>query len=125
MGRGLAAEFDINVVVTEASLNSIEVSRQLLRLSRDLDMKSVLIVVNKVEGAGDLTRTTGDLGISAEKIAAIRSDDSAREADRRSISLLDIKPEPAVLKDIRTVHSRLKGLLEDRRSGDVSIPSNA
>jgi CO dehydrogenase maturation factor len=100
LGRGLATSFDCNLVVTEAMPKAMEVTRQVLKLSRDLNIKKVMLVLNKMQDDKDLEMVTQELGIEKEDIITIRDDNDVRNADRNSTSILDDRPDSQTVKDI-------------------------
>ena len=61
LGRGLATRFDCNLVVTEAMPKAMEVTRQVFKLSEDLDIRRTVLVLNKVEHEEDVQRVKTEL----------------------------------------------------------------
>lgn len=100
LGRGLATSFDCNLVVTEAMPKAMEVTRQVLKLSKDLQIKRVMLVLNKMQGEKDLEMVVRELGIGPNDVYTIRDDDAVRMADRNSSSILDDRPDSLTVKDI-------------------------
>jgi CO dehydrogenase maturation factor len=107
LGRGLATRFDCNLVVTEAMPKAMEVTRQVFKLSEDLDIRRTVLVLNKVEHEEDVQRVQTELRSMPDLIMTIRNDASVREADRESISLLDFKPSPAAVEDMVRIKNEL------------------
>lgn len=115
LGRGLATSFDCNLVVTEAMPKAMEVTRQVLKLSRDLNIKRVMLVLNKMQGDRDLEMVSRELGFDRNDIVAIRDDDDVRMADRNSSSILDDRPDSLIVKDI----GRIAELMMAGRTGEA------
>jgi CO dehydrogenase maturation factor len=107
LGRGLATSFDCNLVVTEAMPKAIEVTRQVLKLSKDLKIKNVILVLNKMEGRKDLEMIERQLSIDPDDVITIRRDDAVRLADRNSTSILDYCPGSPTIKDIEKLIERI------------------
>ena len=107
LGRGLALSFDCNMVVTEDTPKAIEVARQVIKLSQDLKIKKILLVVNKDEGTISIGSFLHDFGVSSADILTIRNDPSVREADRKSVPILDDNPNSAAVADIRRIKAHL------------------
>ncbi|MDW5563459.1 MAG: AAA family ATPase [Methanomassiliicoccus sp.] len=103
LGRGLATCFDCNLVVTEAMPKAMEVTRQVLRLSNDLQISRSLLVLNKLENEADLDMVRRELKLDRKDIVTIRSDDAVRKADRNCTSILDDAPSSLVVKDIESL----------------------
>jgi CO dehydrogenase maturation factor len=109
LGRGLATRFECNLVVTEAMPKAMEVTRQVINLSKDLDIRKTILVLNKCEGEADLNRVSNELKVGPDCIKTIRNDDAVREADRLSIPILSIEPCPEAVTDIMRIKEELLG----------------
>lgn len=110
MGRGLATSFDCNLLVTEPTPKALEVARQILRLSRDLRVRTTILVLNKVDGRGDLELVGKNLGIDLDDMMTVRYDLTVWEADRISASLLDRTPDSAAVEDIKRIKEEVAAL---------------
>ena len=111
LGRGLASEFDINMILTEPTAKSSEVSRQVMKLGKDLGVKNTLLVVNKVIDEDDLTSTAELVGVDADSTIGIRFDKSVIKADREGKLLLDAFPESDAAMDIKALAVKVKSLI--------------
>jgi len=109
LGRGLATRFECNLVVTEAMPKAMEVTRQVINLSKDLDIRKTVLVLNKYVGEADLNRVSSELRIGPQSILTIRDDDAVRKADRLSIPILSIEPCPEAVVDIMRIKEELLG----------------
>ena len=111
LGRGLASEFDINMILTEPTAKSSEVSRQVMKLGKDLGVKNTLLVVNKVIDEDDLTSTAELVGVGLNSTIGIRFDNSVIKADREGKLLLDVFPESDAAMDIKALAVKVKSLI--------------
>ena len=109
LGRGLAKDFDCNLVLTEPTPKSAEVSRQVAALARNLGIARSLLVINKSESEEDRSRISSLVGIPAEDSLRVRFDRSVMEADRNDVCLLDAFPGCDAVKDIREIKKRIEG----------------
>lgn len=100
LGRGLARDFDFNLVLTEPTPKSAEVSRQVVALARNLGVENNILVINKSETSDDVQRMSALVGIAMDDSVRIRYDHSVIEADRGSECLLDAYPDSAAVSDI-------------------------
>lgn len=110
LGRGLASSFDCNLVVTEAMPKAMEVTRQVLRLSKDLNIRRTVLVLNKVEGEKDLEAVNRELDIEPSDVLTIRHDNAVREADRNLTSVLDDDPDSPAVLDMKRIKEELTAL---------------
>lgn len=101
LGRGLATSFEYNLVVTEATPKSMEVTRQVLKLGKDLNITKTMLVVNKVEGDHDLQIVRKELGEASADMVTICNDESVKRSDREATSLLDEYPGSPAVADIK------------------------
>ena len=109
LGRGLAKDFDCNLVLTEPTPKSAEVSRQVAVLARNLGIAKSLLVINKSESEEDRARISSLVGIPVEDSLRVRFDRSVMEADRNDVCLLDAFPGCDAVKDIREIKKRIEG----------------
>jgi CO dehydrogenase maturation factor len=84
LGRGLAVNYDHNLVITESFPKSMEVARHVLKLANDLNIRNQLIVVNKVRDPKELDFVAGELCLNGEGIYPVSYDEKVIEADRMS-----------------------------------------
>ena len=114
LGRGLASSFEFNLVVTEATPKSMEVTRQVLKLGKDLKIDRTLLIVNKVESGKDLEIVGRELGEAAADPVTIRYDEAVKESDRNATSLLDDCPDSVAVTDIRKIMDTMVALVPKR-----------
>ncbi|MDY0293655.1 MAG: AAA family ATPase [Candidatus Methanomethylophilaceae archaeon] len=107
LGRGLASDFDCNLILCEPTVKSSEVSRQVLKLSGDLGVKESILVVNKIDAPGDTGFAAHMAGMPAHMAVGVRYDRNVLEADRDGVVLMDRHPDSAAMGDILSVNDRL------------------
>jgi CO dehydrogenase maturation factor len=104
-GRGLASEFDFTFAITEPMPKAIEVTRHVMKLSRDLGVKKQIVIVNKVEDGTECETISRELDCNADQIYSVRYDRNVIEADKKGLLILDYAPQASVVEDIQ----RIKG----------------
>jgi len=109
LGRGLAKDFDCNLVLTEPTPKSAEVSRQVASLAKNLGIAKSLLIINKSEDNKDIDRISGLVGIPVECSLRVRYDRSVIEADKEDTCLLDGFPGCDAINDIRTIKEKIEG----------------
>ena len=107
LGRGLAKDFDFNLVLTEPTPKSAEVSKQVVTLARNLGVENNILVINKSEMPEDVQRMSSLVGLPPENAVRIRFDHSVIDADRNSQCLLDAYPDCAAISDISAVRTKI------------------
>ncbi len=110
LGRGLAKDFDCNMIMTEPTKKSVEVSRQVASLAKRLGIAMNLLVINKSESGDDIRNMSEQLDIPVEDAVRIRFDHSVMEADRNSVCLLEGYPDCDAIADIGVIKERLEAL---------------
>ena len=108
LGRGLAKDFDCNLILTEPTPKSAEVSRQVATLAKNLGIARSLLVINKSESEDDRARISSLVGIPVEDSLRVRFDRSVMEADKKDACLLDAFPECDAINDIRMIKRRIE-----------------
>ncbi len=108
LGRGMAKDFDYNLILTEPTPKSAEVSRQVVMLANNLGMKNNILLINKSESEEDLKRISELVGVPERDTIRIRFDHHVIEADRENECLLDSFPRCDAVSDIRRVKDRLE-----------------
>lgn len=100
LGRGLAANYDYNLVITESFPKSMEVARHVLKLGNDLNIKNQIIVINKLKNEKEIGVVQENLHIEKEMIYPVNFDQEVIDADRMGSLIIDTAPNSAVIKDI-------------------------
>ena len=103
LGRGLAADYDYNLVVTEATPKAMDVARHMMKLAQDIKVKRQLVIVNKVESGNDVATIVKSLGLDIDDIFPVSYDHMVVEADKQGRMLNNFCPESPVIRDIRLI----------------------
>lgn len=111
LGRGLSAEFDLSMVITEPTPKSIEVAKHSMKLSRDLGVKKQIVIVNMAEDESECQSIADALDLNGDLIDAVRYDSLVVEADKKGIHLLDLantsNSSQKALQDILKIKNRM------------------
>ena len=111
LGRGTARRMDAMLVVVEPRMKSIDTVRRIIKLAKDIEIKEVLAVSNKVGSDAErafIEEKVGELGIPIA--AFIPYDEAVAEADMLGVAPVD---HDAGSPAIRAV-AGLVGYLEER-----------
>lgn len=111
-GRGLASEFDLNVILSEPTPKSAEVSKQVMKLAEDLDVRRNLLVVNKSESPADVAKMAAMVGLDVTDTVRVGYDRAVIQADWDNRLLLDAYPDSAAAGDLRAVEKRIESMIE-------------
>ncbi len=101
LGRGLASSFDCNVIVSEPTAKSAEVSRQVKRLADDLGIRENVLIVNKTDCESDVPDTARLIGIDTDRTVGVPFCKDVVEADKKGVQLLDAYPDSPALAALR------------------------
>ncbi len=107
LGRGLAADYDLNLVVTEATPKALDVARHMMKLARDIHVKRQLVVVNKAENGVDVAAALKGLNVGVDDIFPVSYDRMVVEADKQCRMLADLCPDSPALRDIRVIEEAI------------------
>ena len=108
LGRGLAAEYDYNLVVTETSPKALDVALHVLKLAEDLGVKKQIVVANKVADFSEIFTVSKKLGVVPDDIYPVAFDNKVIAADREARLILDFAPESAVLANIQKIKNAIE-----------------
>ncbi|OPX61835.1 MULTISPECIES: AAA family ATPase [unclassified Methanoregula] len=108
LGRGLAVDYDYNLVVTEAFPKSMEVARHVMKLAGDLRIKKQVVVVNKVKDGNETDLVLKSLCLNAEICYPVRYDERVAEADRNGQLILDTAPDSWMVGDIKEIMNMIQ-----------------
>ena len=106
-GRGLASEFDFTFAVTEPMPKAVEVTRHVMKLSRDLGVKKQIVIVNKVEDGTECETISRELDCNADQMYSVRYDRNVIEADKKGLLILDYAPQASVVEDIQRIKEEI------------------
>ncbi|HFC97279.1 MAG TPA: carbon monoxide dehydrogenase [Thermosulfurimonas dismutans] len=88
-GRSTVVPMDFILVVTQPYRGSLETTRQILRLARDLNLEKVVVVGNAVRGPEDERYLASFLGV--EPVLSFPEDPEILRAEREGRSLLELE----------------------------------
>ena len=99
--RGTADSVDAFIVVVEPGQRSMQTARIVKEMAKELGVKKVFIVANKVRGPEDLNFIKDNIG-DMELIGSIRFNHSIMEADIKGSSPYNCSPETvSEIKDLK------------------------
>ncbi len=97
LGRATAQGVDLMVVVVEPGQRSLDCATTVIRMSKEIGIKKLAFVLNKVSGKEDEEFIRASLP-GQEILAVIPYSESIRRADRDGVSVLDsLEPETAAI----------------------------
>jgi CO dehydrogenase maturation factor len=88
LGRATAKSVDTMVIVTEPGQNSIDSTRRILQLAKDIGMHQCVLVGNKIDGEED-ERFVRDAFDTMPLIGMIPYSHSIKRSDRDGVSVMD------------------------------------
>lgn len=107
--RGTARRMDVLVNVFEPNIKSLDTSRRIVDLARDIEIEKVVAVGNKI--AQDRDRRfieNGALKLGMELIGCIPLDESIARADFFGRAALDFAPDSPALRAVAKITDELK-----------------
>lgn len=102
MSRGVARGVDLLMCITEPTVKSIDVTREIYRLSRDLGVRNFVVVGNKVTSDEDRVFIEKSLG-GVEVLGHIPYDESVIKADKLGISVLDYDSSSLLIIELNKI----------------------
>lgn len=108
LGRGLAVDYDLNLVITEAFPKSMEVARHVMRLAGDLNIRRQVVIVNKVKDGSEIPQVMQELRVETGDVLPVRFDERVADADRKGSLILDTDPDSPAVSDIQTIMERIQ-----------------
>jgi CO dehydrogenase maturation factor len=112
MSRGTIRHADILLIVTEPYYRSLETTGRAAGLARELGIKQIYAVANKVRSPRDeeaIRRYCAEREL--EVIAVLPFDEAVLEADQSGTPILDRQPDAAYVTVVDQLHARLLGEL--------------
>jgi CO dehydrogenase maturation factor len=113
MRRGTVRHVDTMLVVTEPYFRSLETSGRLAALGRELGLRRIVAIANKVRSSEEATAireycARHDLELGA----LIPFDPQVTRADNAGLALLDVAPQSEAVQRIQAVARSLNGSME-------------
>ena len=112
MSRGTIRHADILLIVTEPYYRSLETTGRAAALARELEIKQIYVVANKVRSPRDeeaIRRYCAEREL--EVIAVLPFDEAVLEADQSGTPILDRQPDAEYVTVVDQLHTRLLGEL--------------
>ncbi len=103
MGRASIQGIDALVIVVEPGGRSIETANNVTKMARDLGIKNIVIIANKITDAAQLDMINSQLNSTV--LAALPYDDAIRDADLYRTKLFDASEK--ITTELKKVKSRL------------------
>lgn len=107
LSRGAIRGLDVVLCVVEPSVKAIDIALKIGMLSRELNIKRVEIVANKIRGEKDLDLIERLLG--KKVFHYIPYDESVIEADVRGVPLIDFNQLSSAAKSIKELKEKIFG----------------
>jgi CO dehydrogenase maturation factor len=108
LGRGLASDYDFNLVVTEATPKALDVAKHMIKLANDINVKKQLVIVNKVENGSDLSMILQKLNVEVDDLYPVSYDRMVLEADKQAMMIMDFYPDSPTICDIRMIKEAIE-----------------
>ncbi len=108
LSRGTLRHVDILLLITEPYYRSLETLGRMAPLARELGIKHIYVVANKVRGPRDkeaIRRYCAEREL--EMLAELPFDEAVLEADQSGVSVLDAQPEATYVKVVEQLVDRL------------------
>jgi CO dehydrogenase maturation factor len=110
LGRATVRGFDLLVCVVEPGAQSIETAKKIWRLAKDIGIKDVMIVGNKVTESEDIDFFEESLGeIGLKPMYTIPFDPKLLRADARGVAPIDFSSTSPAVKAIDELARALEG----------------
>lgn len=105
-GRGVMKYLDGLIVVTEPTIKSLKTAERIGRMSRELGVRRIMAVVNKVRGCErGFVETLKEMEFRI--LGVIPFDDSVVEADERGMAPIDYRPRSEAIKALEKIYRNL------------------
>ncbi len=108
LSRGTVRHVDMLLLITEPYYRSLETLGRMVPLARDLGIKQMYVVANKVRSSRDeeaIRRYCAERGL--EIIAVLPFDEEVLEADQSGIPILDRHPDSAYVTVVKQLRDKL------------------
>jgi len=109
LGRSVAENFDLMLVVVEPGAKAIAMANRLAELAKEIGVKQVYAVANKV--ASDEQEEFIRREVDIEVIEAVPFDSAVVEADIKNLPLIDVGKESPALRSIVRLSEKIEELV--------------
>ena len=111
MSRGTVRHVDAVLIVVEPYYRSLETAGRMAPLARDLGIRRIFAVANKVRGERDEAAVRDYCAKhDLEVVGYIPFDEAVGEADRAGVALIDHDANAPAVEQIRQLAQRLVGV---------------
>ncbi|HEY5494137.1 MAG TPA: carbon monoxide dehydrogenase accessory protein CooC [Candidatus Anoxymicrobiaceae bacterium] len=111
LGRGTSESVDAIVIVAEPGLRSVQTAATTARLARQIGIKRLFVVFNKVVDDSEVEMLKDGLG-DIEPIGIIHFSDKVRKADLQGTSAFDVDPD--FVGEVNKIKEKLEQELEGK-----------
>ena len=111
LSRGTLRHVDVLLMITEPYYRSLETTGRLAPLARDIEIKQIYVVANKVRSSRDeeaIRRYCTEHGL--EVLAVLPFDEEVLEAEQSGTPILDADPESAYVTKVEQLRERLSAV---------------
>jgi len=109
MSRGTVRHVDVLLIVVEPYYRSLETAGRMAPLARDLGIRRVYAVANKVRGERDVAAVQDYCAKhDLEVMAYVPFDEAISEADRAGMAVIDYDAAAPAVAEIRQLARRLE-----------------
>ncbi|MEE8401849.1 MAG: AAA family ATPase [Candidatus Hydrothermarchaeaceae archaeon] len=108
-GRKTAEGVDVMLILCEPSVKAIETARRIYKLAKDIGIKRIYGIANKVSSEEQMEFIKE--GLPFEVLSVIPFDDEVINADMLGKPLTDRRPRPNALQSIRDIGKKIKKIV--------------
>lgn len=112
MSRGAIRGVDLVLCVVEPSIKSLDVATKIEKFSRDIGVKKLEVVANKVRDSKDIEFIETNIG--RKVFHWIPFDTSVIEADYRGVSLIDYKPGSPAITSLSALKDKILSISQHK-----------
>ena len=109
LGRGTSESVDAILIVAEPGLRSVQTARTTAKLARQIGVKRLFAVMNKVIDDSEIETLKEDLG-DIEYLGAVHFSEKVRKSDLEGQSAFDV--DPVFVEEVEGIKRRLEEELE-------------
>jgi len=106
LGRGTARGVDIMLCIVEPSVKAVETARRVYKLAREIEVRNIAVVGNKVTSEEDREFIRKNLK-NLEILGFVPFDISVVKADMLGVALIDYNPSSPAVKGIVQLKTKL------------------
>lgn len=109
-GRGLAEYFDYMLIVSEPTYKSLSISKEMIRLSEELDVRNIVVIINKVVDESLSLELYHKVIEDEAPHHLIRFDNNLQELEYKGIGLDKLSANSEVYTDVSKLIQRFMGV---------------